>query len=173
MQAVILKKIPVKEYDELVVCYTKDLGKQVYHAKSVLRPTSKQASHLDVLNLVDFSLVQGNGHPIITSAYCLKAFPGLKSSLPALSAAYFLLEAFDRIVFEGEQDTQLWEFLLSRLDEYDFSVKTGKRDIKWEEAIGSSRLELLKVLGYGEDVTLEEVANAHFRSLQFARKVIK
>ena len=33
-QAIILKKIPVREYDELVVCYTKDSGKQVYQAKS-------------------------------------------------------------------------------------------------------------------------------------------
>ncbi|MEX1063937.1 MAG: DNA repair protein RecO [Candidatus Paceibacterota bacterium] len=173
MQAVILKKIPVKEYDELIVCYTKDLGKQVYHAKSILRPTSKQASHLDVLNFVDFSLVEGNGHPIVTSAYCLKAFAGLKSSLPAMSAAYFLLEAFDKIVFEGEQDAQLWDFLLSRLNDYDAVAKTTSGGIKWADAINSSRREMLKVLGYGEDISLEEVANAHFRSLQFARKVIK
>src|SRR3990167_10175727 len=115
-QAIILKKIPIREYDELIICYTQNTGKQVYQAKSILRPTSKQAGHLDILNLVDFSLVHKNSHPIITSAYCLEAFPRLKSSLPAMVAAFFLLECFDKLIFEGEPDLKLWDFLLSKLN---------------------------------------------------------
>ena len=114
-QAVILKKMPMREYDELVICYTKDAGKQTYQEKSILRPSSKQAGHLDILNLVDFSLVHKNSHPIITSAYCLEPFSRLKSSLPAMATAFFLLECFDKLVFEGEADMRLWEFFLSQL----------------------------------------------------------
>jgi DNA repair protein RecO (recombination protein O) len=171
IQAIILKKIPIREYDELVVCYTKDLGKQVYQAKSILRPTSKQAGHLDVLSLVDFSLIHKNSHPIIASAYCMEAFRGLKSSLPAMAAAYFLLECFDKLVFDGESDPKLWDFLHSRLCEYD--ELAGKRGVDWSSEVGSSREKLLGVLGYGRESSLENLANANFKSLQFARRVVK
>jgi len=170
-QAIILKKIPIREYDELVVCYTKDAGKQTYQAKSVLRPGSKQAGHLDILNLADFSLVEKNSHPIITSAYCLEAFRNLKSSLPALAAAYFLLECFDKLVFEGEPDAELWDFLYSRLSEYD--ALAGKRGINWPSVINSSRGKLLDTLGYDKQSSLESLAGASFKSLQFAHRVLK
>ncbi len=170
-QAIILKKIPVREYDELVVCYTKDSGKQVYQAKSILRSSSKQAGHLDILNLVDFSLVQKNSHPIITSSYCLDTFRDLKSSLPALAAAYFLLECFDKLVFEGESDPKLWDFLYSHLREYDRLARKGGAD--WPIVIKSTREDLLKVMGYDSTLPIEQLANAHFKSLQFARSVVK
>ena len=170
-QAIILKKIPIREYDELVVCYTKDSGKQTYQAKSILRPTSKQAGHLDVLNLVDFSLIHKNSHPIIASAYCLEAFSHLKSSLPALTAAYFLLECFDKLVFEGEPDAKLWDFLLSSLSRYDQLVKSGKAN--WATVIGSTREGLLKIMGYNPNLPIEQLTNARLKSLQFARKVLK
>lgn len=170
-QAIILKKIPTREYDELIICYTKNAGKQIYHAKSVLRPTSKQGSHLDVLNWSDFSLVEGNGRPIITSACCLESFGNLKSSLPALVAAYFLLECFDKLVLEGESDPKLWEFLSSRLYRYNELAVNDEAD--WESVISSSRGALLETLGYGADSSIEELANSQFHSLQFARKVIR
>ncbi len=188
-QAIILKKIPVREYDELVVCYTKDSGKQVYQAKSILRPSSKQAGHLDILNLVDFSLVQKNSHPIITSSYCLDTFRDLKSSLPALAAAYFLLECFDKLVFEGESDPKLWDFLHSHLCEYNRlalgyspsgialrAEPTGeaqKGRVNWPTVIKSAREGLLKVMGYDSTLPIEQLANASFKSLQFARGVVK
>jgi len=170
-QAIILKKIPVREYDELVVCYTKDLGKQVYRAKSILRPSSKQAGHLDILNLVDFSLVQKNSHPIITSSYCLDTFRSLKSSLPALAAAYFLLECFDKLVFEGESDPKLWDFLHSHLCEYDQLTRKGR--VNWPMIIKLTREDLLKVMGYDSTLPIEQLANASFKSLQFARNILR
>jgi len=179
-QAVILKKIPIREYDELIVCYTKDLGKQIYQAKGILRPYSKQAGHLDVLNLADFSLkrrasslsqASEPSRPIIASAYCLKAFSNLKSSLPALAAAYFLLECFDKMIFEGEPDLKLWDFLYSRLEEYDQLAL--KRGTNWPMIIKSTRENILKIMGYDSNLPIEQLANANFRSLQFAQKVLK
>jgi DNA repair protein RecO len=170
-QAIILKKIPIKEYDELLICYTKDAGKQVYQAKSILRRTSKQASHLDIFNLVDFSLVEGNGQPIITSAYCLSAFPRMKASLKSLAAGFFVLECFDRLVFEGEHDPKLWDFLLSSLNQYNDMIL--KRGVDWASMINTTRMDLLNILGYGDNSSIEELAQVQFKSLQFARKVIR
>lgn len=143
----------------------------------MLLPTSKQAGHLDILNLVDFSLVHKNSHPIITSAYCLEAFPHLKSSLPAMTAAFFLLECFDKLIFEGEADTKLWDFLLSKLNSYntppESTMAVIARAFPVTLAIASARAELLKILGYDPSMPIEHLANSQFKSLQFARSVIK
>ena len=170
-QAVILKKIPIREYDELVVCYTDNLGKQIYQAKSVVKATSVQASHLDIFNWVDFSLIKGNGHAIITGAHALRSFANLKSSLPALASGYFLLECFDRLVFEGEADAQLWHFLTKKLEQFDALAKHGYNF--WPTVINSTRQELLATMGYDSNAVIEELAGKHFQSLHFARKVIR
>ncbi len=170
-QAIILKKIPIRDYDELIVCYTQDSGKQAYQAKSILRPTSKQASHLDILNLVDFSLVHKNSHPIITSAYCLEAFPRLKASLPAMSAACFLLECFDKLIFENEPDPKLWNFLLTQLLNHE--QLSSAPQANWPELIASTRQKILQILGYDPSMPIEQLANSQFYSLQFAREVLK
>lgn len=171
VQAIILKKIPIREYDELLICYTQDMGKQVYQAKSILMPSSKQAGHLDILNLVDFSLVHKNSQPIVTSAYCLEAFANLKSSLPAMAAAFFLLECFDKLIFEGEADPKLWNFLLAQLQIY--NEQSLNEHVRWPQLIVSAREELLKILGYDSSYSIEQLANSRFNSLQFARQVIK
>ena len=153
-----------------MICYTREAGKQVYQAKSILLPTSKQAGHLEVLNLVDFSLVHKNSHHIITSAYCLEAFPRLRSSLSSMAMAYFLLECFDKLIFEGESDPKLWDFLLTRLQV--FNSQAPKENKYWENSIAFTRRELLEVLGYDRNDSIEELANSRFKSLQFARKVL-
>lgn len=168
MRAIIIKKMRIRENDELIVCYTREAGKQVYHAKSILRPTSRQASHLDVLSMADFSLVHGKNYSIIASAHAFNSFPNIKSSLGAMSAAYFLLECFDKLVLENQPDDRLWEFLCSRLACYE-----EIRDVRdWLFEIEEARKELLRVLGYDEFSQIEQLANSQFKSLQFARKVL-
>lgn len=169
-QAIIIKKIAIREYDELIICYTKNFGKQTYQAKSVLRPTSKQAAHLDTFNLADFSLVTGNGSPIITSAESLKTFPGLKANLSALTAGYFLLECFDKLIFENEPDQKLWDFLIAELEKYD-QLGT-ESDIDWSQIIAISRKKLLRILGYDPETEIESLTSQRFKSLQLVRKVI-
>src|SRR3989338_9978242 len=102
-QAIILKKVPLKEDDELIMCYTRDFGKQRYRAKSSTLAHSKQGTHLDVLNHIEFSLVEGKHSPIIASAASIATFPRIKSSLPGLSAAYVLLECFEKLVYEDQE----------------------------------------------------------------------
>lgn len=170
-QAIILKKIPIREYDELVVCYTKDSGREIYQAKSVLRPTSKQTAHLDLFNLVDFSLVTGNGRAIITSAYALNSWPHLKSSLAGLAASYFLLECFEKLVFDGQSDQKLWGFLVTQFAKYDQLARQG--NINWTQVIANAKNEILAVMGYDSSTDLAGLAQGHFKSLQFAKKVIR
>lgn len=145
-QAIIIKKTPIREHDELIMCYTRDHGKQRYVAKSSILARSKQGSHLDVLNHIEFNIVEGKHHPIIASAHAINTFPEIKSSLTKLANAFFILECFDKLVYENEKDDQLWEFL-----------KSGSCD----------RDALIATLGYHNTTTIAELTPAYFTSLQF------
>lgn len=179
-QAIILKKIPIREHDELIVCYTQHAGKQTYQAKSVRRHTSRQASHLDILNWVDFILIHPkgslteqliNGHSIITQAYSLRSFNNLKSSLPAMATAFFVLETFDKLVFEGEYDDRLWNFLIENLEKIDTAAT--QKNINWPSIFELTRKDLVKTMGYEAKTCIEDLTGKRFHSLQFANLVIR
>ena len=178
MEAIILKKIATREWDQLVVCYTRDFGKQTYIAKSLSRPTSKQVCHLDVLNLVDFELVQKNGSsglttgsmPIVTSAYSLDNFARLKQSLSALAVSSYLLEVFDKFVFDNDSDEKLWQFLNSKLAFLDEQAIRG--DCDWQKTLNDTQNQTLAVLGFDRNIDLESVVGNRFGSLIFAREVL-
>lgn len=179
MLGIIIKKVPIREYDELVFCYTQEAGKQIYQAKSILKPGSKQTSHLDIFNLVEFSPVQGSGssrsngtaRAIITGAHALRAYFKLKTNLSALAVGYFVLECFDRLVMESEEDPKLWQFLTASLENID--ALAPKRSTNWPVVLSGLRRELLEIMGFGKDASPEELAGSYFKSLQFARRVIK
>jgi|SRR3989338_1077927 len=146
-KAVILKKQNTNEYDQLVTCYTEELGKMTAIAKSILRPSSIQSMHLDVLNLVDFELIDGRVIPIITGAQVEKTYPTLKRSLPALAAGYFFAEIIDKAFFDYQKDENIWGLFLSLLEELD----DGSENI--QELLSSRKRKLIKALGYAPNVT--------------------
>ncbi len=144
-QAIIIKKQNTNEYDQLIVCYTKEFGKITAIAKSILKPGSVQAMHLDVLNLVEFDLVGGSASwrmPIITGAQCEKPYRGIKNSLPAFAAASFIIEVLDKIIFDGEKDGELWKFVVGVLEKLEINPGNLLPFFR------NSQAELLKLLGY-------------------------
>ncbi|TSC91099.1 MAG: hypothetical protein CEN90_647 [Parcubacteria group bacterium Licking1014_17] len=169
--AIILKKIPKGEYDDLIICYTKHEGKQTYQAKGVKRHTSLQANHLDILNLIDFSLVRGNGHPIITSANCLDSFGGIKSSLKSLAASFVVVDYFDKFIFAAQRDDKLWDFLNETLQEY--NRLSGDNNTDWNPVIQKTKHDFIRTLGYHGDTLASHLSGAPLESLRFVQKVIQ
>src|SRR3989344_5418888 len=141
-QAIILKKVNTNEYDQLITCYTQELGKITAVAKSILKPNSIQAMHLDVLNLVDFELVNGNHAPIITGAQVEKSFSGIKNSVKAISAAFILAEYVEKITFENFRDDALWNFLIGAFNRLD------SNQIDLIRVLRNSQAMLLDIMGY-------------------------
>ncbi len=86
-----------------------------------------------------------------------------------MAAAFFLLECFDKLIFEGEPDSKLWDFLLAQLHIYN-SRSLAKTD--WSELIAITRHEILKTLGYDPSIPVEYLANTQFKSSQFITKVL-
>ena len=153
VEAIVLKKIPIREYDELLVCYTADFGKQTYQAKSIQRSHSKQKSHLNTLNHASFGLIETQQTPLVISALCHNGFWQLRQSLPSLLLANFVLECFDKLVFEAQTDPILWQFLLTTLRELDQLPVGYDRRSQYEHI----QQQLVIALGYHPDTAVEEL----------------
>lgn len=138
------------------MCYTREQGKQRYVAKSSMLARSKQGTHLDVLNHVEFNIIEGKHHGIIASATALNSFPALKCSLATMAQAFFVLECFDKLVYENERDDRLWEYLVQTL-------RKGSVDQR----------ELIGTLGYHGDTPLYDLYPTAFNSLLFSKNVVQ
>ncbi len=141
-KAIILKKQNTGEYDQWVTCYTEEFGKLKTVAKSILKPSSIQALHLDIFNLVEFELISGRGMPIITGAQVISSYTGVKSSLVKAAVAYFFTEAVDKMVFENDKDDELWSFLVS------FFGELNKNASNTMSLLRQGQTRLLDTLGY-------------------------
>ncbi|OGN01019.1 MAG: DNA repair protein RecO [Candidatus Yanofskybacteria bacterium RIFCSPHIGHO2_02_FULL_41_29] len=146
--AIILKKQATNEYDQLVTCYTQEFGKLTAVAKSVLKPNSIQAMHLDVFNLVDFELISGRGTPIITGAQAENSYTNIKSDLSCLAVVYLFAEIIDKLAFEYQKDEGMWNFLVSLPDHFN----QGRPLVDIRRILPDKQLELLNILGYAPNL---------------------
>lgn len=146
-RAIVIKKQNTNEYDQFVTCYTQEFGKLTAIAKSVLKPTSIQAMHLDVLNLVEFELINGKAMPIIAGAQSDNSYRELKSSIPSLAVAHFFSEVIDKMVPELEKDKQLWNFMTDLLDKLN-RFEPGLTFLRQKQFV------LLGLLGYFPEIAI-------------------
>ncbi len=171
-RAIILKKQNTNEYDQLVGCYTQELGKMTALAKSILKKNSIQAMHLDLFNLVEFELVNGNSFPIITGAQVENTHLKLKSSIKNISAAFTIGDYIDKVVFDYLRDDELWEFLINVLKKLDSDDNDIGKTLK------DNQEKLLKILGYHTEIknqttvldlnyVFEQIAGRPLKSIKF------
>ena len=151
-KAIILKKQNTNEYDQLVTCYTEEFGKLTAVAKSVMKPSSIQAMHLDVFNLVDFELINGRGVPIIAGAQAEETYSSLKNHLPLLAIAYFFAETADKIFFDYQKDDKLWHFLISLFDDLNYKGHPCHDKDDPCDLLRDKQIEFLNILGYAPDL---------------------
>lgn len=151
-KAIIIKKQNTNEYDQFVTCYTQEFGKLVAIAKSILKPGSIQAMHLDALNLVEFELINGRAMPIIAGAQSENLYRKLKNSIPSLAVAHFFSEVIDKMVPELEKDEKLWNFMIDLLDKLN----------RFEPSLiflRQKQFVLLGLLGYSPEVAVSTPFN--------------
>ncbi len=142
-KAIVIRKMPVNEYDQIVTLYSEDFGTMRAMARGICRPTSVQSMHLELLNAVEFEVIHGKALPIISSAMMSRQHLGVKNSLCKLAAVQFFTEVLDKIAFENEKDVHLWEFLNMMLTDFDSAPEGELLPLFRKHQAG-----FLKVLGY-------------------------
>lgn len=84
-------------------------------AKGALKEGSVQGMHIDQGNVVRFEPVEGRGMPIMTGAYAIHVFAGIRANVRRQAAAWSLLETVSMLVTAPEEDASLWRALLAGL----------------------------------------------------------
>lgn len=145
IEAIVIRKVPVREHDQLVVLYSREIGKMTAAARGSLRLHSKQALALDEGNLMHCEMVHGKAGPIMTGAQAIHSFSSAKRSPIRWAAMQFFLQLIDAVVFDEQPDDQLWMCIndvLVRLN--------AASDAEALEVFRRCQGSVLAVLGYGE-----------------------
>jgi DNA repair protein RecO (recombination protein O) len=166
IEAIVVKKVPIREHDQLVVLYSKELGKCAAIAKGSLRAHSKQALALDEGNIVRGELVSGRAGFVMTGAQAMRSFAGAKCSPKRWAAAQFFLQAVDALIYDHQPDDALWVCLQESLQRIDEATEENIVSLFRDQ-----QRALLAVLGYGTcpeaalDGTFEQLAQRPLASL--------
>ena len=117
--AVILKKQPFGEADEIVTLYTQELGKLRVLAKSSKAAASKLQHALQSLFLIDARVAGSKDFPKIIGAEIKNSFPGIRQNLTAAKYAFYGVELVLKFSPDEQKNQSLFELLkdfLSFLD---------------------------------------------------------
>ncbi len=135
-----------KEADKIVTILTKQHGLISTFSQGSRRSTSKKSPHLDLFNLINFSVDEKDGHHFLRQVDSLELFLNLKSDLNKISLSLSMLEVINSIVPQSVDDPELFTSTVNFLKSVDSSssVKEDKKN--------ASRFAryLLRHLGYPE-----------------------
>ncbi len=115
-QAIVLDKQIINEADAQVVLYTELLGKIELIAKGAKKITAKLNSHLEILNLIESTIITVNSKHL-TSALTIDNFSNIRHQEKILENALKMLKFFNQVIIAAEKDEFLWRSLRNYLNE--------------------------------------------------------
>jgi DNA repair protein RecO len=143
-QAIVLKKQPFNEGDEIITFYSRELGKIRCLAKSVKSSKSKLQQKLQGLFLVNLSFTQGR-LPKIISVEPVKVFSGMRENLENLKRAFYAQELVLKFTPDEQKNEPLFVLLESFLEF--LNAQTTEEILNF--ALAKFKLEILQTLGLG------------------------
>jgi len=114
-EAIIIKKTKLGEADSILTLYTPHLGKIQGFAKSLRRPKSKLAGHLELLTHSLVSLARGRNLDTIIGSQTINSFLPLKNDLELTSYGLYATELVDLFTAEHIENYPLFQLLLETL----------------------------------------------------------
>lgn len=114
-EAIIIKKTKLGEADSILTLYTPGMGKIQGFAKSLRKPKSKLAGHLELLTHSLVSLARGRNLDTITGSQTINSFLPLKNDLQLSSCALYATEVVNQFTPEHIENHRLFQLLLDTL----------------------------------------------------------
>ena len=115
-EAIIIKKTKLGEADRILTLYTPHLGKTQGFAKSLRKPRSKMAGHLELLTHSLVSLARGRNLDTITGSQTINSFLPLKSDLWLTSCALYVTELINQFTVDHIENQPLFRLLHETLE---------------------------------------------------------
>jgi len=115
-EAIVIKKTKLGEADSILTFFTPRLGKIQGFAKSLRKPKSKMAGHLELLTYSTVSFSRGRGNiDTITGAQTIDAFLPLKNDLWLTSYGLYIAELVYQFTAERQENNTLFQLMLDTL----------------------------------------------------------
>ncbi|MFC1987524.1 DNA repair protein RecO [Chloroflexota bacterium] len=114
-EAIIIKKTKLGEADSILTLYTPTMGKIQGFAKSLRKPKSKLAGHLELLTHSLVSLARGHNLDTITGSQAIDSFLPLKSDLQLSSCALYATELVNQFTADHIENRPLFQLLLETM----------------------------------------------------------
>ncbi len=145
--AIILKKTPFGEADEIVTAYSKQAGKLKFLSKASKLSRSKLGQALQGLFLLNVRLTGGSGRglPKIISAEIKKTFSVLRENLDTTTAAIYANELVTKFSPDGEQNADLFILLENMLENLNQPLSEHQVQIM----LAKFKIDFLFLLGLG------------------------
>ena len=114
-EAVVIKKTKLGEADSILTFFTPRLGKIQGFAKSLRKPKSKMAGHLELLTHSTGSFSRGRKLDTITGAPTIDALIPLKNDLWLMSCGLYIIELVHQFTAEHQENYGLFQLMLETL----------------------------------------------------------
>ncbi len=114
-ESITLRRSDLGEADRILTLYTREHGKRRAVAKSVRRPQSRLAGHIELFTHAEVFLAVGTNLDVLTQATAIEVFPAIADDLARFARASWAAELVDRLTPEEEADPQLFAHLLETI----------------------------------------------------------
>jgi DNA repair protein RecO (recombination protein O) len=116
-EAIVIKKTKLGEADSILTFFTPRLGKIQGFARSLRKPKSKMAGHLELLTHSTVSFSRGRGNiDTITGAQTVNAFLSLRNDLWLTSCGLYVVELVHQFTAEHQENQAIFQLTLETLD---------------------------------------------------------
>ena len=140
LEAIILKRRNLGEYDQDITLFSPTLGKIQARAKGARKVSSAFAGHLEPLNICKLSLHRSARGFTITQCQADKTFRTLRGDLKKSIFSLLVLEVFQKSTLGQEQGCELFSLISETLER----LSAGTKD---QLIIESFKIKLLDTLG--------------------------
>jgi len=140
-EAIIIKKTKLGEADCILTFCTPHLGKIQGFAKSLRKPKSKMAGHLELLTHSMVSFARGKNIDMVVGAQTIDSFLPLKSDLDLSSRALYVIELVAQFSADNQENYTIFRLLLDTLDRL---VRENDKEL----VMRSFEMRLLEAAGY-------------------------
>ncbi len=144
LSAIILKKQPYLEGDEIITLFTKEQGKVRCLAKSVKSHKSKLQQKLQALFLVEIIVTTGK-MPKIIGAEPIKVFSALRENLTGLKMAFYAIELVMKLTADEHKNEHLFNLLAEFLEFLNSSAEQKILNL----GLAKFKIEIMEVSGLG------------------------
>ncbi len=114
-EVIVIKKTKLGEADTILTFFTPDRGKIQGFAKSLRKPKSKLAGHLELLTHSQVSFARGKNLDTITGSQTIDSFLPIRNDLFLTSCGLYIAELVNQFTAEHQENLAIFQLTLATL----------------------------------------------------------